>query len=184
MCKCCSRGKKDVLRLVLAEAALAQGNATSAHAIIRVVAAHWPHSAAVWNVYARVAAALGGLRHNLKSLTPLRQKHPSCLPLALLTAHSHSLSVTSDSYNLFSCYDLLDIGSHTSAVHSATIKPVHGHVFSWHTRLIHSLPMALKHALLTRAACVEYLIYLKPGGSRPFALFVSAQHGSCKGWAV
>lgn len=89
-----SRGKKDVLRLVLAEAALAQGNAAAAHGLIRVVAAHWPYSPAVWNVYARVAAALGGLRHNLKSLVPLRHKHPACLPLALLTAHSHALTVS------------------------------------------------------------------------------------------
>lgn len=83
-----------MLRLVVAEAALAQGNAASAHTLMRVVSAHWPHSAAVWNVYARVAAALGGLRHNLKFFAPLRSKHPSCLPLALLTAHSHSLTVT------------------------------------------------------------------------------------------
>lgn len=79
---------------MMAEAALKQGDMSGAHGHIRTVVAHWPHSTAAWNVYARVAAAVpGGLRHNLKFLAPLRAKHPAALPLAILTGHSHTTTV-------------------------------------------------------------------------------------------
>ncbi len=83
------------MKLVLAEAALSLGDPQGAHQHARAVAAHWPHSAAVWNVYARTAAALGGLRHNLKFFAPLRQKHPGSLPLAVIIAHQHTITVRS-----------------------------------------------------------------------------------------
>lgn len=140
-----------MLRLVVAEAALAQGNAASAHTLMRVVSAHWPHSAAVWNVYARVAAALGGLRHNLKFFAPLRSKHPSCLPLALLTAHSHSLTVTPcrpcSQRPLFRCY---------SGGGFALIKE--------HFMLLCPIPLlqALEMWLHTPCLCVIYIVRLHP----------------------
>jgi hypothetical protein len=86
-----------MLRIVLAEAALALGEAGSAHQQMRVVAAHWPHVTAVWNMYAYAVAALGGLRHNLKFFAPLRAKHPDSIPLAVMTAHSHTITVSTGS---------------------------------------------------------------------------------------
>jgi predicted Zn-dependent protease len=87
------RGKKDALRIVLAEAALEQGDAGAAFAQLRMVTPHWPGSTAVWNRYARCAALAGNPRHALKFLQPLRSKHPAALPLMLLTGHAHTLSV-------------------------------------------------------------------------------------------
>ena len=87
------RSKRDVLRVVLSEAALAQGDAAGALAHARAAAARWPACAAAWNAYARAAASLGGLRHGLKYLAPLRARHPAALPLMLLTANAHTFTV-------------------------------------------------------------------------------------------
>lgn len=87
------RGKRAVLHLVLAHAALAMGEAMDALQHLRRIASHLPHAPAVWNAYARTATALGGLRHDSKYFLPLRRKHPHSVPLAILTANSHTLVV-------------------------------------------------------------------------------------------
>ena len=79
--------------MVLSEAALAQGDAAGALSHARAAAARWPACCAAWNAHARAGASVGGLRHGLKYLAPLRGRHPAALPLMLLTANAHTFTV-------------------------------------------------------------------------------------------
>ncbi|KAK9830261.1 hypothetical protein WJX72_010654 [[Myrmecia] bisecta] len=85
------KSKKDVLKLVLAEAAFGQADYSGAFGHLRPVCTRWPHSLPVWNTYARVVSGMGGVRQNIKFLMPLRQKHPTSVPLMLLVAHCHAV---------------------------------------------------------------------------------------------
>jgi predicted Zn-dependent protease len=72
---------------------LDQGKASQAYEYMRGVCHQWPESVAVWNLYARVAAAVGSAGHGNKLLTPLRQKVPHSVPLMLNLAHCCAMQV-------------------------------------------------------------------------------------------
>ena len=87
------RDKKDALRLVLSEAAAAQGDSAGAMHQIRYVAARHPRSPVVWNAYARAVACSGSMRPALRHLTGMRQKFPDSLPLMVLLGNSYTIGV-------------------------------------------------------------------------------------------
>ena len=92
-CVLLRRDKKDALRLVLSEAAAAQGDSAGAMHQIRYVAARHPRSPVVWNAYARAVACSGSMRPALRHLTGMRQKFPDSLPLMVLLGNSYTIAV-------------------------------------------------------------------------------------------
>ncbi|GAB4822338.1 hypothetical protein N2152v2_009384 [Parachlorella kessleri] len=86
------RWKRDALRLVLFEAALAQRDFSAAQRALRPACARWPYSPVVWNAYARYLTETGSIKQSLKHLQPLRGRHPASLPLMLLLGHCQMLN--------------------------------------------------------------------------------------------
>ena len=83
--------KRDVLKLLLFEADLAEREFPSALTSLRSACNRWPRSPLVWNALARHLLAAGGARQAAKYLAPLRNKHPAaagCLALG----HCHLLN--------------------------------------------------------------------------------------------
>lgn len=84
------RSKKDTLRVLAAEAALAAGEPALATYHLRFVLENWPHSTAVWNLFCEAAARLGTLKHVQKTAAQLRQSVHDCVALKLV--HGHCLA--------------------------------------------------------------------------------------------
>ncbi|KAK9821168.1 hypothetical protein WJX74_003771 [Apatococcus lobatus] len=83
------RWKREVCRLVIAEAMVAQANHRDAFNHLQKLVMRWPHSPHVWNLYSRVTMALGGQRAGLKVVKQLRQQLPTCLQAMLISGHYH-----------------------------------------------------------------------------------------------
>jgi hypothetical protein len=81
------------IRVLMTQILLDQGKASQAYEYMRGVCHQWPESVAVWNLYARVAAAVGSAGHGSKLLTPLRQKIPHSVPLMVNLAHCCAMQV-------------------------------------------------------------------------------------------
>ena len=88
------RDKKDALRMVLGNAAAAQGDSAGALQHIRYVAANHPHSPLVWNAYARAAACSGSMRSATRYLLGMVKKHRDSVPLMVLLGNSHMMTVS------------------------------------------------------------------------------------------
>ena len=88
------RDKKDALRMVLGNAAAAQGDSAGALQHIRYIAANHPHSPLVWNAYARAAACSGSMRSATRYLLGMVRKHPDSMPLMVLLGNSHMMTVS------------------------------------------------------------------------------------------
>lgn len=67
------RWKKDAIRLVLFEGALAQRDFSAAQSALRSACARWPHSPVAWNAYARWVRGYQGPPPVLRGREP-----PSC----------------------------------------------------------------------------------------------------------
>lgn len=86
-----NRRKRDTMRLLMAEACIAIGEHSLAISSLKAPAARWPASPAVWNVLTRILLVLEigpRTRPTFKFVSPLRQKNPDSLPLALIQGHS------------------------------------------------------------------------------------------------
>jgi general transcription factor 3C polypeptide 3 (transcription factor C subunit 4) len=86
-----NRRKRDTMRLLMSEACIAIGEHSLAVSSLKAPAARWPSSPAVWNVLTRILLVLEigpRTRPTFKFVSPLRQKNPDSLPLALIQGHS------------------------------------------------------------------------------------------------
>ena len=88
------RTRKEGLRLLAAEAALAAGEPAQAMTHIKGACASWPHSTSLWNLFSRAATALGNMRQGQKVASLLRQTAPDSVPLKLISGHCHCLGVS------------------------------------------------------------------------------------------
>ncbi|KAI7842713.1 hypothetical protein COHA_003644 [Chlorella ohadii] len=86
--------KKDAVRLLLFEALLGLRDFGAAMQSLRPVTLRWPFAPLVWNAFGRYLTETGGVRAAAKFLAPLRQRHPTCLPLMLMVGHCHLLNTS------------------------------------------------------------------------------------------
>ncbi|PRW60262.1 general transcription factor 3C polypeptide 3 isoform X1 [Chlorella sorokiniana] len=86
--------KKDAVRLLLFEALLGLRDFGAAMQSLRPVTLRWPFAPLVWNAFGRYLTETGGVRAAAKFLGPLRQRHPTCLPLMLMVGHCHLLNTS------------------------------------------------------------------------------------------
>ena len=88
------RTRKEALRLLAAEAALAAGEPAQALTHIKAACTSWPHSVSLWNLFSRAATALGNMRQGQKVASLLHQTAPDSVPLRLISGHCHCLGVS------------------------------------------------------------------------------------------
>jgi len=81
------KSKRDSVRMVAAEVHLQRRALTEALQAVKAAAVRWPHSRVVWNCAARVLAAIGAIGHTAKFVRTQRAKHPTSVPLMLLSGH-------------------------------------------------------------------------------------------------
>lgn len=85
------RSKKDVLRLLLFEAALAGHDMMDAAFHLKAACARWPYSNIVWNAHTKLQTEYGGLKAVARFVGPMRAKHYSSLPLMMASGHCSML---------------------------------------------------------------------------------------------
>jgi len=85
------RSKKDVLRFLLFEAALAGHDMMDAAFHLKAACARWPYSNIVWNAHTKLQTQYGGLKAVARFVGPMRAKHYSSLPLMMASGHCSML---------------------------------------------------------------------------------------------
>lgn len=98
-----SKEKRDTLRLVAAEAAVAAGEPALAMHHVRHICATWPQSAAVWNVLCQATIQAPGMsRQASKTVAALSLEAEDSPSMRLINGHCQALNVCPSLFGLYS----------------------------------------------------------------------------------